>query len=146
MANAFFGSIFVCVFLIVFIVFFFSAHMICTMYEKATKLEPVNEELLSQLFMSYVRIGAYKKQQAAAMALYKLKAKTPYYFWAVMSVVLQAKSSNDEKTANAVILPLAERMIAKIEKDGKIDQEQETRLYLMVLEMQQKYSQALGVS
>jgi len=120
-------------------------HMICTMYEKATKLEPVNEELLSQLFMSYVRIGAYKKQQAAAMALYKLKAKTPYYFWAVMSVVLQAKSSNDEKTANAVILPLAERMIAKIEKDGKIDQEQETRLYLMVLEMQQKYSQALGV-
>ena len=43
-------------------------------------------------------------------------------------------------------MPLAERMIAKIEKDGKMDQEQETRLYLMVLEMQQKYSQALGVS
>ena len=116
------------------------------MYEKATKLEPSNEELFSQLFMSYVRIGAYKKQQTAAMALYKLKAKTPYYFWAVMSVVLQAKSSDDEKTANSIILPLAERMIAKIEKDGKMDQEQETRLYLMVLEMQQKYNQALAVS
>ena len=122
-----------------------SAHMICIMYEKATKIEPANEELLSQLFMSYVRVGAYKKQQTAAMALYKLKAKTPYYFWAVMSVVLQAKASEDEKTANSVILPLAERMIAKIEKDGKMDQEQETRLYLMVLEMQQKYNQALQV-
>ena len=119
--------------------------MICIMYEKATKIEPANEELLSQLFMSYVRVGAYKKQQTAAMALYKLKAKTPYYFWAVMSVVLQAKASEDEKTANSVILPLAERMIAKIEKDGKMDQEQETRLYLMVLEMQQKYNQALQV-
>ena len=61
------------------------------MYEKATKLEPANEELLSQLFMSYVRVGAYKKQQSAAMALYKLKAKTPYYFWAVMSAVLQVE-------------------------------------------------------
>lgn len=113
------------------------------MYEKATQLDPKNEELLSQLFMSYVRIGAYKKQQAAAMALYKLKSKTPYYFWAVMSIVLQAKSSDDEKTANSIILPLAERMIAKMHKEGKMDQEQECRLYLMVLEMQQKYKEAL---
>ena len=96
--------------------FKFAAHKICTMYENATKLEPNNEELLSQLFMSYVRIGAYKKQQTAAMALYKAKAKTPYYFWAVMSVVLQAKTSNEEKTANQVILPLAERMISKMNK------------------------------
>ena len=125
--------------------FFIVAHMICEMYEKAAKLDPSNEEHLSQLFMSYVRIGAYKKQQSTAMALYKLKAKTPYYFWAVMSVVLQAKASNDEKTAASIILPLAERMIAKIEKEGKMDQEQETRLYLMVLEMQQKYKEALEV-
>ena len=119
--------------------------MVCTMYEKATKLDPGNEELLSQLFMSYVRVGAYKKQQAAALALYKIKAKTPYYFWAVMSVVLQSKTSDDEKTANSVILPLAERMIAKMEREGRMDQEQETRLYIMVLEMQQKYREALEV-
>lgn len=119
--------------------------MLCVLYEKAVKLEPTNEELLSQLFMSYVRIGAYKKQQSAAMALYKLKAKTPYYFWAVMSVVLQAKTSEDEKMANSVILPLAERMVTKMEKEGRMDQEQETRLYLMVLEMQQKYKEALQV-
>ena len=66
------------------------------MYEKATLLDPTNEELLSQLFMAYVRIGAYKKQQNTALALYKVKAKTPYYFWAVMSVVLQAKEAGFE--------------------------------------------------
>lgn len=117
--------------------------MICSLYEKATLLEPTNEEFLSQLFMSYVRVGAYKKQQSAAMALYKTKPKTPYYFWAVMSVVLQAKTSGDERMSKTVILPLAERMIAKME--DKIDQEQETRLYLMVLEMQSKYEEALQV-
>ena len=35
---------------------------ICVMYENATKKEQ-NEELLSHLFMSYVRMGYYKKQQ-----------------------------------------------------------------------------------
>ena len=38
---------------------------ICTMYENATKREPMNEELLSHLFMSYVRMGYYKKQQVS---------------------------------------------------------------------------------
>ena len=41
--------------------------------------------------MSYVRLGQYKKQQLAAMNLYKAKPKNPYYFWSVMSVVLQVK-------------------------------------------------------
>ena len=59
------------------------------MYSNATKKEP-SEELLSHLFMSYVRVSNYKKQQEAAMALYKAKPKNPYYFWAVMSIVLQA--------------------------------------------------------
>ena len=35
---------------------------ICTMYENATSREQ-SEELLSHLFMSYVRMGHYKKQQ-----------------------------------------------------------------------------------
>ena len=38
--------------------------------------------------------------------------------------------------AASVTLPLAERMIAVMEKDKKIKQEQETRLFLMVLELQ----------
>ncbi len=40
-------------------------------YENATKQEPDNEEFLSHLFMSYVRLGNLKKQQTTAMNLYK---------------------------------------------------------------------------
>jgi hypothetical protein len=46
------------------------------------------------------------------------------------------KKSGDEKLASSVTLPLAERMISVMEKEKKIKQEQETRLYLMVLELQ----------
>jgi hypothetical protein len=38
--------------------------------------------------------------------------------------------------AASVTLPLAERMIGVMEKEKKIKQEQETRLFLMVLELQ----------
>lgn len=72
----------------------------------------MNEELLTHLFMAYVRLGDYKRQQQTALALYKLKSKNPYYFWAVMSVVMQAVSA-DDKLAKQVILPLAERMVSR---------------------------------
>ena len=72
--------------------FVFAADRICTVYEMAVKTEPSNEELLSHLFMAYVRIGDYKNQQQTAMKLYKLKPKNPYYFWAVMSHVMQVCS------------------------------------------------------
>lgn len=85
--------------------------------------------------MSYVRVADYKKQQQAAMALYKLKPKNPYYFWAVMSVVMQAYKA-DEKLAKSVVLVLAERMVKKFVNEGKIEAEQEVQLYLMILEMQ----------
>lgn len=71
---------------------FFAAELIADAYEKATKKEPNNEELLSHLFMAYVRLGEYQKQHGIAMTLYKLKAKNPYYFWAVMSIFMQVKT------------------------------------------------------
>jgi N-terminal acetyltransferase B complex non-catalytic subunit len=117
------------------ICFRFSAERVCEIYEAATKKEPNNEELLTHLFMSYVRVADYKKQQQAAMALYKLKPKNPYYFWAVMSVVMQAYKA-DEKLAKSVVLVLAERMVKKFVNEGKIEAEQEVQLYLMILEMQ----------
>ena len=60
------------------------------MYENAHKEKPDNEEVLSALFMAYVRLSNYKKQQQTAMKLHRLKPnKNPYYFWAVMSIVMQ---------------------------------------------------------
>ncbi|CAL4073261.1 unnamed protein product, partial [Meganyctiphanes norvegica] len=117
---------------------------ICKVYEAAVKTEPKNEELLSHLFMSYVRIGDYKQQQKTAMHLYKLKPKNPYYFWAVMSHVMQAHRSGDA-LVQKVSLPLAERMVHKFVTEGKIEAEAEVLTYLHILEIQGKWSEALEV-
>ncbi|XP_076055672.1 phagocyte signaling impaired isoform X2 [Oratosquilla oratoria] len=117
---------------------------ICRVYENAVKVDPNNEELLSHLFMAHVRVGEYKKQQQAAMQLYKLKPKNPYYFWAVTSIVMQAHKSNDAM-AQKVSLPLAEKMVAKFVAEGKIEVEAEVLLYLHILEMQEKYAEAQEV-
>jgi len=45
--------------------------------------------------MGYVRLGDYRKQQQTAMALFKAKPKNPYYFWAVMSIVMQVRFAMD---------------------------------------------------
>ena len=69
----------------------FAVDMIADMYENGHKANPGSEEILSALFMAYVRLGDYKKQQQVAMKLHRLRpAKNPYYFWAVMSIVMQA--------------------------------------------------------
>ena len=69
---------------------FASAELIADMYENAHKARPENEEILSLLFMAYVRLGDYKKQQQTAMTLHRMRPnKNPYYFWAIMSIVMQ---------------------------------------------------------
>ncbi|KFM68081.1 N-alpha-acetyltransferase 25, NatB auxiliary subunit, partial [Stegodyphus mimosarum] len=118
--------------------------LIADAYERATKKDPQNEELLSHLFMSHVRNGDYKKQQQTAVALYKLKPKNPYYFWAIMSIVMQANVA-EEKLAKQMLLPLAERMTEKFVKENKLEAEAEVQLYLMILEQQEKYEEAIEV-
>ncbi|XP_046462363.1 N-alpha-acetyltransferase 25, NatB auxiliary subunit-like [Daphnia pulex] len=116
----------------------------CQIYEAAVRKDPLNEEFLSHLFMGYVRIGDYRKQQLTAMALFKVKPKNPYYFWAVMSILMQAYV-NDDTVCLTITLPLAERMIKKFVEEKKIEAEAEVQLYLMVLEKQKKYQEALQV-
>lgn len=120
---------------------------ICKLYETAVKLEPTNEELLTHLFMSYVRISNFKLQQQTAMSLYKFKPKNPYYCWAVMSVILQATrgTGSTDIQKRSLLLSLAERMIDKLITDNKLDAEQEAQLYIMVLELQNKYEEILNV-
>ncbi|XP_053616988.1 phagocyte signaling-impaired protein [Plodia interpunctella] len=115
---------------------------VCALYEAAVKVEPTSEELHSHLFMSYVRIGDHLSQQRAAMALYKFAPKNPYYFWAVMSIVLQAKSSEDTKK-KGLLLTLAQRMVDNFIADNKMEAEQEARLYIMILELQEKWEDIL---
>ncbi|XP_066272449.1 N-alpha-acetyltransferase 25, NatB auxiliary subunit-like isoform X2 [Branchiostoma lanceolatum] len=119
--------------------------LVARIYENAVKKVPQSEEFLSHLFMAYVRLGEYKKQQQTGMALYKVVPKNPYYFWSVMSIVMQALTTEDEKLSQKMFLPLAERMVEKMAKDMKIEAEAEVRLYLMILEKQKKYEEALEV-
>lgn len=114
-------------------------------YHNAAKKQPGNDEILSQLFMAHVRVNDYKSQQTVALQLYKAKPKNPYYFWAVMSIVLQAlrgpESKNKEKSKN--LLLLAQRMVDKIIDGKKVEAEQEVQLYLSILEYQEKFEDTL---
>lgn len=119
---------------------------ICTMYMEASKVQPGNEEILSHLFVSYVRINDYKSQQSVALQLFKLKPKNPYYFWAVMSVVLQALRGPDckDKTKRNLLLALAQRMVDKLMNEDKLNAAQEIQLYLSILQHQEKHEEALA--
>ncbi|KAM7443003.1 N-alpha-acetyltransferase 25 [Porites harrisoni] len=119
--------------------------MIPHVYEMALKQNPQSEELYSHLFMAYVRIGDYKKQQQAAMNLYKQFSKNPYYFWAVMSIMMQGLMAADEKLGKTMFFPLAERMVIKFINENKVDAEAEVRLYLMILEKLELYDKALDI-
>ncbi|VDI03098.1 N-terminal acetyltransferase B complex non-catalytic subunit [Mytilus galloprovincialis] len=117
---------------------------IVDMYENAHKLKPDNEEILSALFMAYVRMGNYKKQQQTAMSLHRLQPqKNPYYFWAIMSIVMQ--SHTDKRLGAIMFLPLADRMTKKYVEEGKINAEAEVQLYLIILELMEKYEETLNL-
>ncbi|XP_022536484.2 N-alpha-acetyltransferase 25, NatB auxiliary subunit [Astyanax mexicanus] len=119
--------------------------LVTKLYEAAVRKVPASEEYHSHLFMAYARIGEYKKMQQAGMALYKIVPKNPYYFWSVMSLVMQAISAQDEKLSQTMFLPLAERMVEKMVKEEKIEAEAEVQLYFMILERLGKYVEALEV-
>uniref|UniRef100_A0A7N6ASF8 N-alpha-acetyltransferase 25, NatB auxiliary subunit n=1 Tax=Anabas testudineus TaxID=64144 RepID=A0A7N6ASF8_ANATE len=119
--------------------------LVTKLYEAAVKKVPLSEEYHSHLFMAYARVGEYKKMQQAGMALYKIVPKNPYYFWSVMSLVMQAISAQDEKLAQTMFLPLAERMVEKMVKEDKIEAEAEVQLYFMILERLGKCVEALEV-
>ncbi|XP_071999015.1 N-alpha-acetyltransferase 25, NatB auxiliary subunit isoform X2 [Engystomops pustulosus] len=119
--------------------------LVTKLYEAAVRKVPSSEEYHSHLFMAYARVGEYKKMQQAGMALYKIVPKNPYYFWSVMSLIMQSISAQDEKLSKTMFLPLAERMVEKMVKEDKIEAEAEVELYYMILERLGKYEEALEV-
>uniref|UniRef100_A0AAQ6A7Q2 N(alpha)-acetyltransferase 25, NatB auxiliary subunit n=1 Tax=Amphiprion ocellaris TaxID=80972 RepID=A0AAQ6A7Q2_AMPOC len=94
--------------------------LVTKLYEAAVKKVPLSEEYHSHLFMAYARVGEYKKMQ-------------------------QAISAQDEKLAQTMFLPLAERMVEKMVKEEKIEAEAEVQLYFMILERLGKCVEALEV-
>uniref|UniRef100_A0A182QA33 Phagocyte signaling-impaired protein n=1 Tax=Anopheles farauti TaxID=69004 RepID=A0A182QA33_9DIPT len=117
---------------------------ICTLFANAVRQVPGSEELLSQLFIAYMRIDDFKSLQSVALQLYKLRPRNSYYFWAVMSVVLQALRGPDAQNAQKaqLLLALAQRMVEKFIAENKLDGAQEAQLYLQILQEQHKYGEA----
>lgn len=119
---------------------------ICELYGNAVRQMPSSEDMLSHLFMAHVRVNNYQAQQTVALQLYKVNPKNPYYFWAVMSIVLKARygAESSDPAKSSMLLALAQRMIDKNIADNKLDAEQEAQLYLNVLRLQGKHAEALA--
>ncbi|XP_058059996.1 phagocyte signaling-impaired protein [Anopheles bellator] len=117
---------------------------ICTLLNNAIRQVPGSEELLSQLFIAYMRIDNFKLQQTVALQLYKLRPRNSYYFWAVISLVLQALRGPDANDAQkaTLLLTLAQRMVDKFIAENRLECAQEAQLYLQILQEQHKYREA----
>ncbi|KAI8979116.1 N-acetyltransferase B complex non catalytic subunit-domain-containing protein [Mycotypha africana] len=111
--------------------------VIVELYENAANLQPKNEEFANHWFMAMVRNSDYKGQQAAAVKLHRLFKHNKYLFWAIMSLALQG---NDR---NKIAYTLAERMMGKAMQEGRLDQVEHMRLFLLILMDQGKYKEAL---
>ncbi|XP_075146242.1 phagocyte signaling impaired [Haematobia irritans] len=118
---------------------------IVEIYNYAVKQSPNNEELLAHLFISHVRMEDFKSQQSVALQMYKVQPKNAYYFWAVMSVVLQGVRGPEKDTPakRKIYLSLAQRMVDKMIQENKLESEQEAFLYLHILKLQEKDKEAL---
>ncbi|KAF9322121.1 N-alpha-acetyltransferase 25, NatB auxiliary subunit [Podila horticola] len=88
------------------------------LYENASKAHPKNENLGTQWFMSLARTLDFKGQQMAALQLHKNFKRTNYMFWAIMSITLQGQ--NVPVNQPNVLYQLAERMMAKLNTEGKV--------------------------
>jgi len=130
--------------------------VISELYERAVKkLSSSNnpsmgsqvEELMSHLFMSYVRTGDFQKQQLTANNLFKLSGKNPYYFWSIMSTYLQAVSSskNGDDKKETLLLTLAGKKVEKFISESRVDADAEVELYLMILERQKRFKDMISV-
>jgi N-terminal acetyltransferase B complex non-catalytic subunit len=58
-------------------------------YAKAVEQVPQDEEMHAQWFMACVRARQFKGQQLAALKMSKQFKSPRYFFWHVMSVVVQ---------------------------------------------------------
>ena len=66
------------------------------MYADASSHYPKNQEILTHLFMAYVRLGDYQKQQHTAIQLHQAFPESgPYYCWRVMSILMQVCTFHD---------------------------------------------------
>lgn len=112
---------------------------ITTLYERAVAVSPT-EQNLTHLFMAHVRNRSFKNQQLVAMRLFKEFNNTPYFFWGVMSIVMQAR--NNPEMGAKMLYPLAARMLANHVSKHGYKAAAEVELHAMVYEGIEKFAEA----
>ena len=89
------------------------------LYESAAKSYPNNEDILTHLYMAYVRVDEYQKQQkvggakegvvchcvfirsqTAVQLLKQFPSNAPYYCWRVMSILMQVSPCQLSNNSN----------------------------------------------
>ncbi|KAJ1855677.1 mitochondrial distribution and morphology [Coemansia sp. RSA 1822] len=113
-------------------------------YTAALAFSPNDESLHTKVFMAAARNSMFKEQHHAAVQLSKLSKQQKYVWWLVVSLLLQAKHSKDDVAA-PVQLKLAERLVEKAVTDGQLTSTEELRVYLDVLDIQDKHEQMTEV-
>lgn len=100
----------------------------------------------------------YKEQQKIGMRLYKDFGNAPYYFWSVMSLIMQVTRFNihfeiflkvkiqaqeNPELGKKMLLPLADKMCqTQVEKSGYTEgSSAELDLQLLILEGQEKWKE-----
>ena len=95
--------------------------------------------------MSYVRTFDFKSQKKIAMFLYKLKQKNSYYYWSVMSILLEAiyNEAND-RSKQIILLNLAKKMMDKIlDEQLYFEAVPELQMYFWILRSLNKFDEIL---
>ncbi|KAL7750543.1 mitochondrial distribution and morphology [Sorochytrium milnesiophthora] len=118
------------------------------LYENACKQRPQDEELANHHFMALVRVHDYKAMQQLANKLSKQFGQKRYFFWSACAIYMQARNTSgaaDAATSKAMLLSLAERMLAKAYQDGKVTTYEQLLLYLDILSEQQKWRECLQI-
>ncbi|KAJ2817230.1 N-alpha-acetyltransferase 25, NatB auxiliary subunit, partial [Coemansia sp. 'formosensis'] len=113
-------------------------------YNAALVHTPNSEQLYCKIFMAAARCKKYKEQHSAAVALNKLFKQDRYLWWVVTSLLVQAKSAQDN-TVKQLQLTLAERMAEKALNEGRLTNTEELRIYLEVLEIQGNHAAMVSV-
>lgn len=109
-------------------------------YEYACAHQDVpNDELYQSLFFAYVKRGDFLKQQQTALKMYKAFGTLKYMCWATMGMMLQVQHGSTPPK----MLALAERMLVKTLRELKSDDGEALQLALLIMELQEKHSDAL---
>ncbi|CAH0481459.1 unnamed protein product [Peronospora belbahrii] len=116
------------------------AEMLPTFEHACTVSEPPNEELFQSLFMTYVRHGAFLKQQQTAFKMFKAFGRIQYVCWAAGSMMLQVELGQIPTR----MLALAEKMMLKTLRDSSAEYDgQVVQLTVLIMQLQDNHQGAL---